>query len=148
MDSIKLNSGMKRIAIEDENGDTSPDRVLVFNPKDVVFAEKFYRFYQEVKEKADLYKQKSEKVKKIQPTETGELPDNVQEYLDLLRDACEFIYQRIDGLFGDGSSKMLFQGVLDVDLAVEFMEKITPFIQRAREDKLAQYGSKPVKRRL
>ena len=44
MDSIRIDTGLKRIAINED-----PNRIIEFNPKDLLFAEKFYAMVKEIK---------------------------------------------------------------------------------------------------
>jgi len=54
--SLTIDTGEVRLAINDD-----PNRVISFNPNDVVFAEKFYQFEQEFLEKEEEFRGKAEK---------------------------------------------------------------------------------------
>lgn len=143
MDSLTIISGVKNIAINDD-----PERVISFNPTDIVFAEKFYKLLGEFQEKLKEYQDRSATIEAAAEVDENNLPVNLPDRIALLREVCEYMRGRIDYLFGPDTAQKVFEDALSLDMFEQFFTGITPFIQQARADKLAQYGSKPVKRKL
>jgi len=133
MDSIHINTGEKRIAI---NGD--PNRIIVFNPSDVMFAERFYKLIGEFETKLKEFQARADAIEK-------ENADNESRLL-FMREACEYIRDQIDVLFGKGTSLIAFGEALSLDAYAQFLEGITPFIQKSRVEKLQKYSPKTTKR--
>lgn len=137
MDSIKITTGEKRIAINDD-----PGRVIVFNPTDVLFAEKFYSLIGEFQTRLTEYEKRSEEIDQVQDVDGNGLPANLDQRLALMREACEYMRERIDYLFGAGTSHKAFGDTLELDVFQQFFEGITPFVKEARTEKIAQYKVK------
>lgn len=134
MDSLKIQSGERRIAINDD-----PNRIIVFNPQDVTFAEKFYRLIGEFENKSNEYRKQFEELEKVTDKDEHGFPVNMPERLEILRDVCEYINTQIDNLFGAGASEKAFNGAMELDLYTQFFDGMTPFIQEARKEKIAKY---------
>ena len=146
MDSIRIDSGIKRISINDD-----PERVISFNPSDVTFAERFYRLLGEFESKQAEYEKRAEALD-ASPTELDEhgLPANAGEKIAFMREVCEFMHERIDYLFGAGTSQKVFEGVLALEPIGQFFDGIVPFIQKSRSEKVAKYtpGNLPKSKRV
>lgn len=142
MDSLQINTGEKRIAI---NGDEK--RVLVFNPSDVAFAERFYRLINDFQSKLLEYKTRAESIEAQQATDENGLPINLSDRLTLMNDACVYIRQKIDELFGAGTSQIVFGDAMQLDMFTQFFSGITPFIQKSRSAKLEKYTNAKAKRK-
>jgi hypothetical protein len=134
LDSLQINTGEKHIAI---NGDEN--RVIVFNPTDVIFAEKFYNLVGDFENKLTEYQRRGEVIDENQVTDKKGVPSNLDERLALLREVCEYVRERIDHLFGIGTSQKAFGDTLSLDVFQQFFTGITPFIQTTRAEKIAQY---------
>jgi hypothetical protein len=136
MDSIRIDTGIKRIAINDD-----PSRVIEFDPTDVSFAEKFYQALGELETKQAEYEARAEELD-AHPEELDArgLPANVGEKLAFMREVCEFMYQKIDFLFGAGASATIFGGAMNLDAIHQFFTGIMPFIQKSRAEKVAKYS--------
>lgn len=143
MDSIRIDSGIKRISINDD-----PERVIEFNPTDVSFVERFYELIRTLEEKQAEYLVRAEAIDMQGEFDEYGLPANVGEKLAFVREVCEFMYQQIDTLFGPGTSQKVFDGVLNLDGIGQFFEGITPFIQSARTERVAKYVSTGKKKRV
>jgi hypothetical protein len=129
MDNLTIDTGVKRLTV---NGD--PNRVITFNPSDVVFAEKFYALMQDFSVKQAEFQ-----------TRTNELAnhDDLAGNIALMRDACEYMHAQIDNLFGAGTSRVVFGDALSLDAIAQLFEGLTPFIKSARDEKIAKYARKP-----
>jgi hypothetical protein len=143
MDSITINTGVKRIAI---NGD--PARVISFNPTDVTFAERFYGLMQNFEAKQRDYQARAEALDAETGVDENGLPVNLADRIAFMRDVCEYMHAQIDTLFGAETSLKVFEGALDLDLIAQFFEGVTPFVQSARAAKIEQYSKPSTKKRV
>lgn len=143
MESIHINTGVKRIAINDD-----PGRVIVFNPSDVAFAERFYRLIGEFQEKQADYQRRAEELDVNAVVDANGIPSNLADSLALLREACEFLRAKIDDLFGTGTSEKAFGDALSLDAFEQFFEGITPFVKTARSEKMTRYINQQVTGRV
>lgn len=137
MDSIRIDTGIKRIAINDD-----PDRVIAFNPQDISFAERFYELMRNFEDKQNEYMARAEELDQGTETDTNGLPVNLGDRIAFMRDICEYYHAQIDSLFGDGTALKVFDGALGLDMIKQFFEGITPFIQHARQEKISKYQPK------
>jgi hypothetical protein len=135
MDSIRIDTGVKRIAI---NGD--PTRVIEFNPKDVLFAEKYYQMVGEFQNKQEDYSTRAEVLEADAEVDEIGLPLNTQERLALFREICDWTKEKIDQVFGAGTSEKAFGEALNFDMFVQFFEGVKPFIEEARSEKVQKYS--------
>lgn len=135
MDSIRIDNGIKRIAINDD-----PERVISFNPSDVTFAEKFYQMIGDFEKKQAEFEQRAKELD-ASANELDEhgIPENVGEKLAFTREVCAYMHAKIDYLFGEGTSKVVFEGVMSLEAIGQFFDGIVPFIQKSRADKVAKY---------
>lgn len=134
MDSIQINTGIKRIAINDDE-----ERMITFNPTDVRFAERFYALAHDLESKLTEYQQRHEALDQVTAVDDNGLPVNLDTRITFMREFCEYIYAQIDTLFGAGTSETVFEGALNPDAITQFFDGLTPFFQRARADKLKPY---------
>lgn len=141
MDSIKVTSGLKRIAINDD-----PNNVIEFNPDDVLFAERFYTICEDFDKKQVEFNKKSKELdeRKEELTENG-LPVVTKEGIQFLREVCTFMREKIDYVFGEGTSQQVFGDTLSLEMIGQFLEGITPFIQNERTEKIKKYTNPSTK---
>lgn len=137
MAGIKINTGVIRLEVD---CDGVKDEIS-FNPNDVVFMENIYRLMGELQEKKAEYAEAEGKLDANKGVDESGFPLNMQERLNLILDICFYIKGQIDGVFGEGTSKKLFGSANTLDMFEQFFDGITPYIQSARESKLAQYKS-------
>lgn len=138
MDSIKIGSGKKRIAINED-----PDRVIVFDPAEVGFAERFYKIYHEFQEKQIEYEKRSAFLdERKNEVDANGVPVNIYEGIAFLKEVCTFMRERIDYVFGDGTSQKAFDDSLSLEMIGEFLDGMTPFIEASRSEKMAKYLTK------
>jgi hypothetical protein len=133
MDSIRIDTGVKKILIND-----GPD-YIEFNPNDVIFAEKFYELIGDFENKLTEYQERSKIIDANKEVDEYGIPKNAKELMELTHEACDYLRQRIDYLFGDGTSQKVFGNVLNLDVFTQFFEGITPFIKAGRTAKMKKY---------
>jgi hypothetical protein len=133
VDSIRIETGVKRIAINDD-----PNRVIEFNPSDIAFAERFYKLLQNFEVKQAEYEKRAGELDDQTLDEHG-IPSNIGPGLAFLREVCEYLRGEIDHLFGPNTSQQVFGDALTLDMFEQFFVGITPFVQQTRQEKLARY---------
>mgnify|MGYP003480231002 FL=1 len=138
MESLDLKTNSKKIELKRDGVVTG---VISFDPSDVVFAEKFYNLIAEFQAKSKEYEPRAQALDENTATDTHGLPVNLGERIALLRGVCEYIRDRIDHLFGIGTSQAAFGEVYDTELIVQFLEGLKPFFQKARSEKIKKYTS-------
>ena len=151
MDTVKIATSEKHVAIERDGKNVGE---IVFNPSDASFAERFYAVIAEFQSKLSEYQARHVALAQSKELDANNLPVNVPEQLQLLRETCEFTRERIDYLFGSGTSQIAFGNALELDQFTQFFDGIAPFIQSTRAEKIKQYlppvngnGKKPRKPR-
>lgn len=137
MESLKLNSGLIRLEV-DRDGEKGE---ISFNPNDVRFVESFYKARQTFLEKEEICKKDIAALEKNTETDAHGVPVNAGQQIAAIKEFAESINEIIDTVFGVGTSRMLFGESLVLDMYTQFFESITPYIQGARENKLAKYRS-------
>lgn len=137
VDSIRIETGLKRIAINDD-----PDRIIEFNPRDVIFAERFYDLIREFEKAEKEYLARAEELDADDAVDENGLPANAGGRLTLLKDICQFIREKIDLVFGEGTSRIAFGDALELEMFEQFFKGITPFIEASRKEKVVQYSRK------
>ena len=66
----------------------------------------------------------------------------MEEQLTLVRSACGFIRDRIDNVFGAGTSQNAFGDTLSLDVFSQFFDGIGPYIKTERSAKVNKYTNK------
>jgi hypothetical protein len=131
-DSIKITRG-KRILIND-----GPE-YIEFDPGDVLFAEKFYSLMREFETRMDEFKVKSAEIDANEKLDEHGFPANAADKLALMRALADFIRDRIDYVFGVGTSQKAFGDSFSLDMVSQLFEGLTPFIGAARTEKINRY---------
>ena len=134
-DSIRIDTGVKRIMINDD-----PNRVIIFNPKDVIFAEKFYAMIAEFRGKQNDFIARAEALDAVEETDEFGLPINTGERIQLVREVCEWTRAKIDDVFGEGTSQRAFGDAISIPMFTQFFEGITPFIEEERSGQVQKYS--------
>ncbi len=129
MDVLRINSGAKRIQIND-----GPE-YIEFNPADVGFAERFYKVYREFEMKQAEYAARAAEIDANESADDG-------EKIAFLAEVCRYMRDRIDYVFGAGVSQKAFGDALSLDMIGQFFDGMTPFVQTARSEKMAKYSRK------
>jgi hypothetical protein len=135
-DSIRIDLGTIRLQVND-----GPE-FIEFNPQDTLFAERFYGLVQVLEDKGKEYQQRSDELGLEEEQDQETAFRNAPAGLALLRDVCEFLRSELDRVFGAGTSQKLFGDVLALDGFSQFFDAITPYIQKARTEKVQKYAVK------
>ena len=130
MDGFRTDSNIKQLMINDD-----PERVIEFDPTDVLFVERFYAMWLEFEEKQKEYDQRSKELDEADP-EKG-----MAEGIQFLKDVCGFMREKIDILFGAGTSQKAFGDAHSLDAIGMFFEGVTPHIMSKRTEKVNKYSN-------
>jgi len=132
----KTNFNIKRVMINDD-----PSRVIEFDPSEVTFVERFYGIFREFKEKSAEFNQRAKILNKQKNLldENG-MPANLKEGIAFVREMCEYLCERIDYVFGPGTSQKAFGDTLSMPLIDQFFQAMVPLINKTRSEKAAKYG--------
>lgn len=140
MDSIRIETGEITLCINDD-----PQRVISFSPTDVLFAERFYKTYREINKRMADFKGQAAALDKNTQLDAEGLPANSEEKINLVADACKYVREKVDYLFGEGSSEKIYGSTLDLRLFVQteqFFAGILPYFEKARKDMVNLYIKK------
>ena len=132
--SITIDTGVKELLVNDD-----PTRVIRFNPKDINFAERFFRLVDELDAKWVDYQNKYSELLSDDVESKPSIPANVEKQIELVKTFCEELRSQIDLVFGEGTSQTAFQDSLNPEMFVQFIEGITPYIQGERLNVVKKY---------
>ena len=110
-----------------------------FNPNDVAFAEKVYDLIGELDAAEQEYTRRANELEADKTEGKYGLPANQRERLGLLREVCETMHTRIDGVFGEGTAQICFGGALDLDAIWQFFDGIAPHLDEAHQERIQRY---------
>ena len=116
-----------------------PNRVIEFDPTDVTFAERFYDLLKKFQEKLADIQERSNEIEMHTETDENGIPLNVGDRIALIHEICAFARERIDYLFGAGTSQTAFGDALSPEAISQFFDGMTPFIRAARDEKVLKY---------
>lgn len=136
MDTLQIQSGVKRLAVERDGEQVGE---IKFNPSDAEFAERFYVVVSEFNEKIDVYRQRHLEINMNASSSKNGIPDNAPEQIQILRETCEYVRGRIDYLFGENTSSVVFGDSLVLESFEQFFDQILPYIKSARSDMIGKY---------
>ena len=142
MDTIKLQSGIKRIAITDD--DDHELGVIQLNPTDVLWLDRFYTSLSAFQTQQDELERRYNALDSVTETDDNGAPVNLQDRVSLMKQACEDAFAEIDELFGAGTSAWAFRGIYDYAMIGQFLGGFIPYLESVRSEKVAQYA-KPKK---
>ncbi len=134
MKNLVIDTGKVNLTINDD-----PDRVISFNPSDVVFAEKFYQLIRDFEAKEGEYQRRGAEIEANTKVSENGIPENIGDGIALLREICEWVREHIDNIFGKGTSQVVFGDAMSLDMFSQFFTGITPYVEAARSEKTAKY---------
>jgi len=142
MNNININTGEIRLTINDDE-----NRVVSFNPNDLEFVNNLYELLADLENKEKEYKQKEVEIDKNTEINSYGVPVNLKEKLELLRETCGYMREKIDTVFGEGTSQTVFGNTNNLDMFEQFFEGVTPYIQKVRNVKVNKY-TKTIKKNV
>ena len=138
MQSIKINTGLIRLEV-DRDGEKSE---ITFNPNDINFVEGVYTLMSDLDAKQKEYNTRIAELESNDETDNNGIPLNIKERMVLVKELCLDLEKQIDMVFGTGTSEKAFGNALCFEMFEQFFEGITPYIQKARKEKLSKYQTK------
>lgn len=139
METLQIETGKVEIQVK---RDGKEQGVISFDPSDILFAEKFYRLISEFEMKMVEYQGRSEKIDSESGVDENGIPVNFSERVELLKDVSAFMREKIDILFGEGTSQIAFGDYVGLDMLSQFFNGVTPFIRKTRQAKIEKYTHK------
>jgi len=141
VENVNVDTGVKRVTINND-----PNRVIEFNPMDIEFAEKFYALIQEFEGKQVEYEAKATALDANKEVDAHGLPVNMKDSLAFLKEVCSFMKSKIDDIFGDGASTIIFGDSLNLEMFGQFFAGIVPHIKAARAKKVQAFINPEIKK--
>lgn len=136
MAGIRVNSGAKRIEVNDE-GD-----YIVLNFADQSFPERFFSMMDRVTEIANAAQGKEDKIKEENESGSMEL---LRAISSLNREVHTSIAAEIDGFFGADTCKKVFGDIVPgIDLIDDFFQQLMPYFQQygqERAQRMSKYSA-------
>lgn len=132
-----------RIAIMQEGAEVGAIRL---DPSDVGFMEKVYDTLDDFKRVETEYAQRAEELEKDEQLDDYGIPQNARQVLALWRELIEYMYGRIDTLFGDGVSKMAFGETRSIYAVYDFFDQLTPYLEQAQAERIKKYTNRAQRR--
>ena len=143
--TISIHTGDILLAIQRDGVPTG--ETLVFNPSDLIFIEKFYKLFDELKTKLTEFNTRSEQLTANNAVDPNGIPLNAPQIIEMNKEANAYMRARIDDLFGKGVSQKLFGSSITMDVFEQFFQGIIPYVQKDRQQKVAKYTNTAVRPR-
>ncbi len=134
MSNISINTGEIRLTINDDES-----RVITFNPNDLQFVDNLYNLLAELENKEKEYKRKESEIDKNTEVNSYGIPANLKDKLELLKETCSYMRDKIDTVFGEGTSQKVFGNANTLDMFEQFFNGVIPYIQNVRDQKINKY---------
>lgn len=131
MDSITLKSGGVRLCVNDD-----PDRVIAFNPNDIGFVSRFFSLIDLCR---DIEQDAAGREKTLRQEYAGDRLECARALTALEAELFGQVTQQIDAVFGVGAAKTAFGEEQDIDLVVQLLDGIRPYVTRARRAQVDKY---------
>lgn len=125
MEQLKISTGKISVQILDDDGEARG--VFKFNPEDIKSARKIADLIEEYKSKSVEY---AERAKKIETAE-----DNVR----LLDEVVDYFKSSLDGVYGVGTSNILFGNASTLEMFDDFFSGIRPFYEKASKQRKKKF---------
>lgn len=132
--SIRIDTGEVRLLINDDES-----RVIAFNPNDISFLEAFFELLEDFEKKEKEFRNEERVLNANKDVDGHGLPKNIKGKIALNRKICRYMREKIDFVFGEGTSDTAFGTANTMDMFSQFFDGITPFIKSARDDKTSKY---------
>lgn len=133
MAGIRVNSGIKRIEVNDE-GD-----YITLSLSDNAFLDRFFSLYENVQEMAS---ESAAAGKEIGGSDDNK---NLREVFRLYEEAGKKMCFEVDRLFGEGTCEKVFGSITpSIELYIDFFEQLTPYLHEFAQEKrqrLSKYSA-------
>ena len=132
--SIRIDTGEVRLLINDDE-----NRVIAFNPNDISFLEAFFELLEDFEKKEKEFRNEERVLNANKNVDGHALPKNIKRKIAITRKICRYMREKVDSVFGEGTSDTAFGKANTMDMFSQFFEGVTPFIKSARDDKTSKY---------
>lgn len=132
-----------KIAVQRDGVDVGE---IGFDPSDVLFMERIYGFMDNIEAAESEYEAKAAALDKNTSTDKYGVPTNAREQLKLMRELCEFLRGQIDSVFGEGTSQMVFEDALSLDMIYDFLGELVPHVESVQAERIKKYTNRAQQR--
>lgn len=132
--SIRIDTGEVRLLINDDE-----NRVIAFNPNDISFLEAFFELLEDFEKKEKEFRNEERVLNANKDVDKHGFPKNIKGKIALTRKICRYMREKVDSVFGEGTSDTAFGKANTMDMFSQFFDGVTPFIKSARDDKTGKY---------
>lgn len=131
MDSLRINSGIKNIEVND-NGD-----YISIPISDTSFFERFGDMMKNFERKQTEIEQQGKELSEKHKDKSDDDVDMIVDTIELYSKLCKDVCIELDNLFGEGCCRKVFVGVEipSVELIGDFFEQITPLLQKYAQER-------------
>lgn len=147
MDSLRLDSGVKKIEVNDAG------EYISINLSDNTFFDRFNGFIDWFDKKQIEVEQKSAELKEKYPNDKsdgeadGKAKFNFEQFADytkLYKEVCDDVSNRLDDLFGDNCLQKVFPDVQSpgFELIIDFLDAITPYLKKYAQERNEKINTK------
>jgi hypothetical protein len=144
MDNLVIDTGLRRLKVTRDGKEVGE---VSYNPTDYIFAEKYYAIFAFFEQKQKEYEGRMAEMDASTEKDSFGFPANTPERLKLAEQICNDINEKIDEIFGENTSKIVFGDFKKLELYPQFFSSIAPDVQKARAQKVEKYITpKPRKR--
>ncbi len=136
MDSIRIDNGIKTIQVNDA-GDC-----IQFSVTDANFFDGFFEFAHWLESKETLGE--IEKIDAEKENLDTEKAETIERVATLQKGLIVQAMEKIDKIFGADASRKIFCGTIPLDLSLiaDFIEQITPYIEKYTKERSKKISSK------
>ena len=131
MEELVLDSGVRKIAIKNEDGEVVT--VLSINVADADTADRFGKILDNLQQISDNCQKEADKWRKANPQEEADTED-VAKILEINRIRVKYLNQimnEIDGLFGESTVRNVYGDIVPDEAAlIDFVEKVIPVMNK------------------
>lgn len=131
MDSLQVRTGQVSLRILDDNGDERG--IFTFNPTDIESTKRIIGLREVITQKQEEYIEADKEMK------------TAEERINLLSEIVNDLRDTVDKCFGEGTSQTVFGDAHSLSMFNDFIEGITPYYQKASDQRTAKY-KKPTKK--
>lgn len=131
MEELVLDSGVRKIAIKNEDGEVVT--VLNINVADADTADRFGKILDNLQQISENCQKEADEWRKANPQEEADTED-VTKILEINRIRVKYLNQimdEIDGLFGESTVRNVYGDIVPDEVAlIDFVEKVIPAMNK------------------
>lgn len=136
IDSIRVDTGVKKIEVNDE-GET-----ISLNFADQSFPARYFAMVDEFKARQEAFEKEAAALDRAYEEQQLSEYERSRQVAVFSLKVHEFFKDRVDGLFGEGTCRKVFGDIVpSVDLYVDFINQLAPYFEKyskERQKKLMQ----------